>query len=134
MANTIAFEVELAAPHAEVVDRVVDALKQEGFGVLTRIEIHEALKEKLGVDFRAYSILGACNPPLAHRALMAAPDVGLLLPCNVTVEATAPDRTTVRIVNPLEMMKAGAATATPEVREVAEEAATRLQRVAQSLS
>lgn len=132
--KTLGLEIELPVSYAAAVERVTDALKQEGFGVLTRIDIHDAFKEKLGVEFREYSILGACNPPLAHRALSASTEVGLLLPCNVTVEATSPDRATVRIVNPLEMMRMGAADASPEVQAVANEAAERLQRVADTLA
>jgi uncharacterized protein (DUF302 family) len=116
------------------VERVTAALKQEGFGVLTRIDIHDAFKEKLGVGFRDYSILGACNPHLAHRALTASAEVGLLLPCNVAVEATSPERTTVRIVNLLEMMRSGSTDNNPEVEAVATEAAERLRRVAQALA
>lgn len=134
MTQGMALEVEVAGSHHDAVEQVVAALKQEGFGVLTRIDIHDAFKEKLGIEFREYSILGACNPPLAHRALTASAEVGLLLPCNVTVEATAPGREMVRIVNPLEMMKAGAGGGSPEVEAVATEAAERLRRVADALA
>lgn len=134
MADDMALEIELAASHQQAVEQVTAALKAEGFGVLTRIDLHEAFREKLGVEFRKYSILGACNPPLAHRALSASAEVGLLLPCNVTVEATSAERATVRIVNPLEMMKMGGAGSSPEVDAVAHEAAERLRRVAASLS
>ena len=134
MATSLSREIEVAAPHHQAVERVTEALKQEGFGVLTRVDIHEAFKEKLGVDFREYSILGACNPPLAHRALTASAEVGLLLPCNVTVEASSPSRTTVRIVNPLEMLGAGGAEGNQEIEDVAREAAARLGRVADTLS
>ena len=85
--SEMAFEVTLHAPYAEALDRVIDALKVEGFGVLTRIDVHDTLKQKLDVDFREYAILGACNPPLAHKALSNRPDAGLMLPCNVIVEA-----------------------------------------------
>ena len=87
--SEMAFEVTLHAPYAEALDRVIDALKVEGFGVLTRIDVHDTLKQKLDVDFREYAILGACNPPLAHKALSNRPDAGLMLPCNVIVEALA---------------------------------------------
>jgi uncharacterized protein (DUF302 family) len=70
----MAFEVTVRAPYGEAVDRVIDALGKEGFGVLTRIDVHDTLKQKLDVDFRNYSILGACNPPLAHKALSSRPD------------------------------------------------------------
>ena len=96
----MAFEVNMSAPYESAVDRVIDALKDEGFGVLTRIDVHDTLKVKLGVDFKPYCILGACNPPLAHKALSNRPDAGLMLPCNVIVEATGEDSTLVRIVDP----------------------------------
>jgi uncharacterized protein (DUF302 family) len=133
MTDGIGLEIEMVASHAEAVDRVMAALKDEGFGVLTRVDLHDAFKEKLGVDFRKYSILGACNPPLAHRALTASAEIGLLLPCNVTVEATAPGQTTVRIVNPLQMMKTSGTGSDPALQAVAHEAAERLHRVAQAL-
>jgi uncharacterized protein (DUF302 family) len=72
-------------PFEQAIERVTGTLKEEGFGVLARIDIHEKLKEKLGVDFRKYAILGACNPPIAYRSLELEPNLGLLLPCNVVV-------------------------------------------------
>ncbi|MDH3787188.1 MAG: DUF302 domain-containing protein [Xanthomonadales bacterium] len=131
--SEMAFEVTLNAPYAEAVDQVIEALKQEGFGVLTRIDVHDTLKEKLGVEFRNYSILGACNPPLAHKALSHRPDAGLMLPCNVIVEEVE-DGTLVRIVDPAAMMQAGGLAGDPAMEEVGGEAGSRLQRVARSLS
>ena len=128
----MAFEVTLDQPYEAVLDRVVEALKTEGFGVLTRIDVHDTLKAKLGVDFRDYCILGACNPPLAHKALSHRPDAGLMLPCNVIVEATD-EGTLVRIVDPRAMMKAGGFDADPNLQEVGGEAEARLRRVAESL-
>jgi len=129
----MAFEVTLDAPHAESVERVVAALKEEGFGVLTRIDVHDTLQEKMGVEFRHYSILGACNPPLAHRALSNRPEVGLMLPCNVVVEDEGEGRTLVRIADPEMMMQAGDLSGDPVLEEVGGQARERLQRVAEAL-
>ena len=128
----MAFEVTLNGPYAESLERVIDALKEEGFGVLTRIDVHDAFKEKLGVEFRNYSILGACNPALAHKALSNRPDAGLMLPCNVIVEEND-DGTLVRIVDPAAMMQAGGFAGDPVLKEVGGEAEIRLRRVAEVL-
>jgi uncharacterized protein (DUF302 family) len=128
----MAYEVMLDETYEEALPRVIDALKEEGFGVLTRIDVHDALKEKLGVDFRHYSILGACNPPLAHRALSNRPDAGLMLPCNVVVEESG-GGTLVRIVDPAAMMQAGGLAGDPVLQEVGAEAEVRLKRVAEAL-
>jgi uncharacterized protein (DUF302 family) len=128
----MAFEVTLNSPYDESLERVIDELKEEGFGVLTRIDVHDAFKEKLGVDFRNYSILGACNPPLAHKALSSRPDAGLMLPCNVIVEEVD-EGTLVRIVDPAAMMRAGGLDGDPVLKEVGGEAETRLKRVAEAL-
>jgi uncharacterized protein (DUF302 family) len=128
----MAYEVTLSAPYAEALEHVIDALKEEGFGVLTRIDVHDAFKEKLGVDFRNYSILGACNPPLAYKALSSRPDAGLMLPCNVIVEESD-GGTLVRIVDPAAMMQAGGLEGDPVLQEVGGEAEIRLKRVAEAL-
>jgi len=129
----MAYEVQLATPYQESLDRVIAALKGEGFGVLTRIDVHDAFKEKLGVDFRPYCILGACNPPLAHKALSHRPDAGLLLPCNVIVEETPGGGALVRIIDPAAMMQAGGFAGDPVLQEVGGEAEKRLKRVAELL-
>lgn len=129
----MAFEICIDAPFDETQERVIDALKAEGFGVLTRIDVHDTLKAKLDVDFRKYSILGACNPPLAYKALSNRPDAGLMLPCNVIVEDTG-DGTLVRIVDPAAMMKAGGFEDDPAIQDVGGEAGARLKRVADSLA
>lgn len=79
------FTKELSLPFDEAIQATTEQLKKEGFGVLTRIDIHDKFKEKLGIDFKKYVILGACNPPYAHKALLAEEDIGLLLPCNVVL-------------------------------------------------
>jgi uncharacterized protein (DUF302 family) len=131
--SDMAFEVTLDMPYKEAVDAVVDALKLEGFGVLTQIDVHDTLKEKINVDFRKYSILGACNPLLAHKALSNRPDVGLMLPCNVVVEENDEAQSLVRILNPRAMMEAGGFADDPVLGEVGGEADARLRRVAEAL-
>ena len=130
--SEMAFEVTVNAPYAEAMERVIDALKTEGFGVLTRIDVHDTFKEKLDLDFRNYSILGACNPPLAYKALSNRPDAGLMLPCNVIVEEVD-NGTLVRIVDPAAMMQAGNLAGDPAIDEVGSEAGARLRRVAEAL-
>ena len=131
--NEMAFELELEKSYRETLDAVINALKEEGFGVLTRIDAHETFRQKLDVDFRPYSILGACNHPLAHKALSNRPDVGLMLPCNVVVEAVDEGRSRVRILDPKAMMQAGGFDADPTLAEVGGEAEARLRRVATAL-
>ena len=133
MSDTIGFEVYIDKPYHQSMEKVVEALKSEGFGVLTKIDVKATLKEKLGEDFRQYAILGACNPPLAHRALSADPAIGLLLPCNVTVEDAAGGGTMVRILNPEIMMQVGDLGDLQEIRQVASEARDKLLRVADKL-
>ena len=99
------FRAALAAPYAEAVTKVTEALKKEGFGVLTEIDVKATLKKKLDADFRKYIILGACNPVLANQALRSELEIGLLLPCNVIVyENDAGDGSVVSIVDPLVML------------------------------
>ncbi len=124
-------QVKLPIPYDEAVERVTAALKQEGFGVLTSIDVQQTLKAKLDTDFRKYVILGACNPPLAHKALSADLDVGLLLPCNVTVYEDAPGTSVVTAVAPVAMLSAAGGSAALD--EVSKEAETRLKRVMASL-
>jgi uncharacterized protein (DUF302 family) len=129
--KTIGRTVVLNTGYEDAIERVTAALKEEGFGVLTEIDVKATLKEKLGVDFRPYKILGACNPPLAHRALSADPQVGLLLPCNVTVSEAGPGRVEVSLVDPLAMLSI---IEHPDLKPVADEAAEKLARVAQKLA
>jgi len=128
--NKLGIVVHLATNYETALAQTVDALKVEGFGVLTEIDVKETFKKKLGVDFPAYKILGACNPPLAHRALTAAPEVGLLLPCNVTVRQLEDGRIEVALIDPLMMM---GVINNPALKPIADEAQARLERVAQSL-
>jgi uncharacterized protein (DUF302 family) len=128
------FSFELPVTYPEAVERVTDALKAEGFGVLTRIDLHEAFAEKLGESFRNYTILGACNPPLAFKAVSTSAEVGLFLPCNVTVEEAGPERSQVRILDPDLIMGQAAFGEMPAVQEVAVEAKARLLRVSAALN
>lgn len=133
MAQEIGFEVRLNSPYDEAVERVIAALKEQGFGVLTRIDVRATLQEKLGEDFRPYVILGACNPPLAHRALSQDAVVGLMLPCNVTVEADPGGGSIARIANPEMMMTVGALQENEDLKVVAQQAKAKLEQVAASL-
>jgi uncharacterized protein (DUF302 family) len=133
MAVLKSLEVKLSLPFDEAIEKVTEELKKEGFSVLTRVDIHKAFKEKIGVEFRNYTILGACNPKLAHKALSAMPEVGLLLPCNVTVESAGDSETTVRIIDAGAMMQMAGIDQVTEVAAVGTEASERLGRVAKAL-
>ncbi|MDL1898354.1 DUF302 domain-containing protein [Anaerolineae bacterium CFX7] len=128
--SELGFNVRLDADFDDAVARVTAALKQEGFGVLTEIDVRATLKQKLDVDFRPYKILGACNPPFAHRVLSAAPEVGLLLPCNVTVAANEAGGVDVAIIDPLVMFQV---VNNDAVKPVAQAVREKLLRVAANL-
>ena len=133
MTEEIGFEIHLELPYAETLEKVTEALKEQGFGVLTKIDVKATLKEKLDEDFRPYAILGACNPALAHKALSSDPTIGLMLPCNCTVEAKDESNSIVRILNPKVMMGVGDLSQNEVLAAVAEEASERLTSVAEVL-
>src|SRR4030043_1323699 len=121
-----AFSTVLDASYEDAVSKVTDALKEEGFGVLTEIDVKSTLKKKLGVDFRKYVILGACNPPYAHRTLQTDLPIWLLLPCNVIVYETDDKKAYVSVLNPisaLEVIKS------EELRKIAKEVSEKIGRV-----
>ena len=127
---TYGFSKTLRLPYAEVVEKTRAALKEEGFGVLCEIDIKEKLKEKLGVDFRNYVILGACNPPLAYETLQKEINIGLLLPCNVIVYEL--DGKTV--VSAIDAAKMLSIVGNPKLKSTASEVNEKLRRVIQSFS
>lgn len=110
--------------------KTVDALKAEGFGVLSDIDVQRAMADKLGIAMPAYRILGACNPSLAHQALQAEPDIGLLLPCNVILREDPPGKVVVGFLDPQIMV---GLVGRPEVQPIADQAEQRLRRVCASL-
>jgi uncharacterized protein (DUF302 family) len=125
MSTTVPLEYGVA------VERARTALATEGFGILAEMDIAATLKSKLNVDFRPYVILGACNPPLAHRALMAERDIGLLLPCNVVVYAAdEPGHSVVAAMDPVQALQL---TGNPNIGAIAEEVRARLHRVLEAV-
>ena len=128
--SELGFKSTLKMPYEEAIVKVTDALKTEGFGVLTSIDVKDTMKKKLDVDFRKYSILGVCNPPLAHQALSTRIDVGLLLPCTVIVYEEG-DGAVVNILDPLAMTNLIPG---PELQAVMGEARARLERVSEALN
>jgi uncharacterized protein (DUF302 family) len=126
----VGLQAHLEVPYEKAIQQVTSALKAEGFGVLTEIDVKATLKQKLDIDFKRYVILGACNPPLAHQALQAEPEIGLLLPCNVIVYEVE-GGSFVSIVDPLSML---GIVDNPALVPVADEARSRLERVHAVLS
>ena len=124
------YRKQLTLPYEEAVETVTAALKEEGFGVLTEIDVRQTLKKKLDVEFPRYIILGACNPPLAHKALLAEHEIGALLPCNVVVYDDEAGGSVVTAVDPGTML---GVVQNAELQPIADEVTERLQRVLRSL-
>lgn len=131
--NETGYSLRRELPHTDyddAVDRVTELLKEEGFGVLTEIDVKATLKNKLDVDFRRYVILGACNPPLAHQALTEEPDIGVLLPCNVVVSEREGGGSIVSAMDPVAAFQL---IDNPGVQPVADEVRQRIQRLLDKL-
>ena len=120
------FKIQIKDSFGNAVQRVTDALKTEGFGVLTDIDVQATMKAKLGIDGKPYRILGACNPPLAHKAISADPDIGLLLPCNVVVREEPDGGINIGFMDPIAVLKL---TDNPQIGEIAKDVRARLERV-----
>jgi uncharacterized protein (DUF302 family) len=121
-----AFSTVLELSFEEAIAKITAALKEEGFGILTEIDVKDTLKKKIDVDFRKYAILGACNPPFAHRSLEANLDVGLLLPCNVIVYETNDQKVFVAAINPVSALEV---IQSEELGQIAHEVSEKLKKV-----
>jgi uncharacterized protein (DUF302 family) len=127
---TYYFSATLPLSFDDAVRRTTEALKAEGFGIITEIDVKETLRKKLGIDFRGYTILGACNPTLAHKALQLEDKVGTMLPCNVVVQEIGDGRVEVAAVDPVASM---AAIDNPRLKQLAADVRDKLKRVVASL-
>jgi len=125
------FSIQVNDNFEDAILHVTQALQAEGFGILTEIDVQATLKNKLGIEGRPYTILGACNPPLAHQALEADPDIGLLLPCNVVVRQEMDNSTTVAFMDPIAVL---GLVDEPGIEIIATKVRSRLERVRESLS
>ena len=132
VSEELGFEVRVDAPYDEAIDSITEALEAEGFDVLTRIDVDRAFRDEIGTHFRPYTILGACNPQLARAALTIVPEIGLMLPCNVTVEADL-NGSVIRIMNPGILMQTKKLWFDEKLRIVVTDATKRLRRVAETL-
>ena len=132
MSTKISYQIVLSTNFENATTLVKEALGEEGFGVLTEIDVRATMKKKLGADFRAYTILGACNPSIAHQALSIEPDVGVMLPCNVTLDEKA-EGVLVSFANPDAMMTIGEFGENLHLREIASEANDRIRKDVESL-
>jgi uncharacterized protein (DUF302 family) len=128
--HSYGFGITTPLSYAAAVEAVTAALKTEGFGVLTTIDVQATLKQKLGTEMPSYTILGACNPPLAHRALSAEPEIGLLLPCNVIVYTSANGQTVISAIDPVAQF---ALVQRADLAELAQEVSARLRRALEQL-
>ena len=128
--TTFGIRRTLGCTYDEALTRVTEALKADGFGVLTEVDVQSTLKQKLGVDFRPYKILGACNPPFAHQALLADLEVGLMMPCNVVVYEGDDGKAVVLAIDPTKTL---ATTGNPKLEELAEAVKEKLSRAVEKL-
>lgn len=133
MTENIGFKVDLKDSFESSLEKLTTALKTEGFGILTQIDVKQTLKTKLDVDFHPYAILGVCNPTLAHRALVRDPEAGLMLPCNITMESNPDGSTTIRIADPEKMLNIGQMDQDEELFAVGKIAREKLLKVVQIL-
>ena len=131
--SKIGYEIQSRLPYEQALEEVKEALKVEGFGVLTFINVQETILEKLDKEFKPYAILGACNPALAHKALSSDPAIGLLLPCNVTVEDDLNGGSIIRIVNPETLLLSLENKPGEQLQEVATQAGEKIKRVVDDL-
>ena len=124
------FSKTLGISFDEALVRVTEELKKEGFGILTEIDVKETMKKKMNVDFRKYKILGACNPPLAHKAMQTEDKIGTMLPCNVIVQEMSEGQIEVAAIDPVASMQA---VENPKLQDVADQVRVKLKRVIDSL-
>ncbi|MCJ7623470.1 MAG: DUF302 domain-containing protein [Anaerolineaceae bacterium] len=133
MGNEVGYEVILDKPFSDALVLLEGALKTEGFGILTRLDVQDLLKQKLNVDFRPFAILGACNPPLAYKAISGDPRTALMMPCKITVEAGPGDGSTIRFANPAMMIGFSEEAGKAVITEAASEVDNKIMKVVEAL-